>query len=86
LNRLHRSGYQPLKKLKRFYHSRYVHKKIIETDQLLFLLLLLEKVTVNRSRYGIELKKKWNGKIVSVTFLLFYFAFLKMERLHRSRY
>jgi hypothetical protein len=35
----------------------------------MFLLLLpLEKVTVNRSRYGIELKKI-NGKIVSVTLL-----------------
>jgi hypothetical protein len=57
-----------------------VHKKIIETDQLFFLLLPLEKVTVNRSCYGIELKK-WNGKIVSITLL-----FKKMERLHRSRY
>jgi hypothetical protein len=65
---LHRSRYLPLKKFKRFYCSRYLHKKIIETDQSFFLLLSLEIVTVNRSRYGIELKK-WNGKIVSVTLL-----------------
>jgi hypothetical protein len=58
----------PLKKLKWYYRSCYVHKKIIETDQSFFLLLPLEKVTVNRSCYGIELKKM-NGKIVSVTLL-----------------
>jgi hypothetical protein len=46
-----------------------VHKEIIEMDQSFFLLLPLEKVTVNRSCYGIELKK-WNGKIISVTLLL----------------
>jgi hypothetical protein len=66
---LHRSCYMPLKKLKRFYRSCYVQqKKIIETDQLFFLLLLLEKVTVNRSHYGIELKKM-NSKIVCDTLL-----------------
>jgi hypothetical protein len=35
-------------------------------DQSFFLVLSLENVTVNHSRYGIELKK-WNCKIVSVT-------------------
>jgi hypothetical protein len=66
--------------LKRFYRSRYLPKKIIETDQSFFLLLSLVKVTVHRSRYGIELKngmvksfpllcflKKWNGYVVLIT-------------------
>jgi hypothetical protein len=69
LKRLQRSRYLPLKNFIRFYRSRYLHKKIIETDKSFFLLLSLVKVTVNRSRYGFELKK-WNGKIVSVILLL----------------
>jgi hypothetical protein len=43
-------------------------QKKIETDQSHFLLLPLEKVTVNRSRYGIQLKSV-KEKIVSVTLL-----------------
>jgi hypothetical protein len=54
---LHCSCYLPLNKLKRFFRSRYLHTKIIETDQLFFLLLSLIKGTVYCSRYGIEQKK-----------------------------
>jgi hypothetical protein len=44
-------------------------QKIIETVQLFFLLLSQVEVMVNRSRYSIK-QKMWNGKIVSVIFLL----------------
>jgi hypothetical protein len=41
----------------------------VRCEIILFCLLLpLVKVTVSRSRYGIELKK-WHGKIVSITLL-----------------
>jgi hypothetical protein len=58
LKRLHCSRYLPHKKLKRLYRSRDLHKKIIETIKSFFLLQFLLKVTVNRSRYGIELKNR----------------------------
>jgi hypothetical protein len=79
LNRLHRSRYLPLKRIETVLSFSLCALKKTETDQSFFLLLFLENVTVNRSRYGIELKKR-NGKIISVTLLL-----KKVERLHRSR-
>jgi hypothetical protein len=78
LKQLHRSHYLHHKKLKQLNHSRYLHQKIIETIKSFFLFQSLVKVTVNRSRYGIELKNE--------TLKSFPLLSQKKEWLRRSRY
>jgi hypothetical protein len=82
--------YLPHKKLKLLYRSRCLHTQKIQTIKSFFLLQSLAKVTVNRSRYGIDLK---NGTVKSFPLLSFFnkrkiyivlITNVKLKLLHRS--